>query len=90
MRPELLAEMREWVQRAVEDLREAEQDLVAAHDPSLADVVDRAAELTPYAWRFRYPSTPAVPTMDEAREALMIAREVCGAVLARLPGETHP
>lgn len=135
MRPELLAEVREWVQRAMEDLREAEHDLVAspplvrgavfhcqqaaekalkafltmheepfrkthdldelgtaaaAHDPSLTDVVDRTAELTPYAWRFRYPGTPAVPTMDEAREALTIAREVYEAVLARLPDEAHP
>lgn len=30
MRPELLAEVREWVQRAMEDLREAEHDLVAS------------------------------------------------------------
>lgn len=135
MRPELLAEVREWVQRAMEDLREAEHDLVAspplvrgavfhcqqaaekalkaflsmheepfrkthdldelgtaaaAHDPSLRDVLGRATELTPYAWRFRYPGTPSVPTMDEAREALRIAREVYEAVLARLPDETHP
>jgi HEPN domain-containing protein len=134
MRPELLAEVREWVQGAIEDLREAEHDLAAspplvrgavfhcqqaaekvlkaflsmheepfrrthdldelgaaaaAHDPSLGDVLGRAAELTPYAWRFRYPGTPSVPTMDEAREALRIAREVYEAVLARLPDETH-
>jgi HEPN domain-containing protein len=135
MRPELLAEVREWLQRAMEDLREAEHDLVAtpplvrgavfhcqqaaekslkaflsaheepfrkthdldnlgtaaaAHDPSLADAVGRAAELTPYAWRFRYPGTPTVPTIDEAREALVIAREVYEAILARLPDEAHP
>ena len=62
----------------------------AAHDPSLADVVGCAVELTPYAGRVRYPGTPTVPTMDEAREALMIAREVYEAILVRLPDEAHP
>jgi hypothetical protein len=33
MRPELLAEVREWLQRAMEDLREAEHDLVASDRP---------------------------------------------------------
>lgn len=135
MRPEVLAEVREWVERAREDLREAEHNFAAtpplvrgavfhcqqaaekslkavlaaheepfrkthdldelgtaaaAHHPSLAEVVGRAAELTPYAWRFRYPGAPTVPTMDEAREALVIAREVYEAALACLPGEAHP
>jgi len=33
MRPDLLAEVRDWVQRAVEDLREAEHDLTAEPPP---------------------------------------------------------
>jgi HEPN domain-containing protein len=135
MRPEVAAEVREWLERAADDLREAEHDLtaappllrgavfhsqqaaekalkafLAAHncpfpkthdldeigrpvmalDPSLATVVDRAKDLTPYAWRFRYPGAPAAPTEDETREALTLARDVYTAILDRLPGEVRP
>ncbi|HLI28422.1 MAG TPA: HEPN domain-containing protein [Chloroflexota bacterium] len=135
MRPEVAAETREWLERAVEDLRETEHDLAAtppllrgavfhaqqatekalkafltAHerpfrrthdldelgreveaiDPSLAAVVTPARDLTPYAWRFRYPGTPLAPTEEEARTALGLARAVYAAVVARLPGEVRP
>ncbi len=135
MQPELFAEVREWLQRAAEDLREAEHDLAAtpplvrgavfhcqqaaekamkaflsaheepfrkthdldelgravvAHDPSMTDLVGPAADLTPYAWRFRYPGMPAAPTLEEACQALAIARRVCEAIFARLPEETGP
>jgi HEPN domain-containing protein len=63
---------------------------VAALDATLADVVDRAKDLTPYAWRFRYPGTPVDPSAEEAREALVLAREVHEAVLKRLPEEVRP
>jgi HEPN domain-containing protein len=135
MRPELAVEVQEWLERAADDLREAEHDLTAtppllrgavfhsqqaaekvlkafltahdhpfpkshdldeigsavvAFDPSLAAVVDRAKDLTPYAWRFRYPGAPLAPTEDETREALTLAREVCAAILGRLPEEVRP
>ena len=135
MQPEVLAEIQEWLQRAAEDLREAEHDLeaapplirgavfhcqqaaakalkaflttqdypfrkthdlevlgsaVTARDSSLVDVFDRAADLTPYAWRFRYPGTPDAPTIQEAREALALAREVYEAILVRLPEDARP
>ena len=135
MRAEVAAEVREWLERAADDLREAEHDLTAApplvrgsvfhsqqaaekalkafltahdrpfpkthdldelgravmaHDPTLATVVDRAKDLTPYAWRFRYPGAPTAPTEDETREALTLAREVYAAILARLPEEVRP
>jgi len=135
MRPEVAAEVREWIERAAEDLREADHDLagapplvrgavfhsqqtaekalkafLAAHerpfrrthdldelgmavvalDPSLAAVVDRAKDLTPYAWRFRYPGAPLALGEDEAGEALALARAVYEAVLARLPEEVRP
>jgi len=135
MRPEVAAEVREWLERAVDDLREAEHDLtaapplvrgsvfhsqqaaekalkafLAAHDhpfpkthdldslgtavvaldPTLATAVDRAKDLTPYAWRFRYPGTPLAPTEDETRKALALAREVHSAILARLPEGVPP
>lgn len=133
MQPELLHEVREWLQRACDDLREAEHDLNAvpelvrgallhcqqaaekafkafltAHqhpfrkthnlgelgteaigcDATLAEIAERAVELTPYAWRFQYPGVPDEPAVDEAREAL--AREVYHAILARLPEEARP
>jgi HEPN domain-containing protein len=135
MRPELLAEVREWVERATEDLREAQHDLVAqppllrgavfhcqqavektlkafltaqeepfrrthdldelgtaavAHALSLEPLVESAIDLTPYAWRFRYPGTAAAPTVEEAERALAIARRVCEVVFALLPEEVRP
>jgi HEPN domain-containing protein len=56
-------------------------------DPSLKSIVDRAAPLTEYAWRFRYPGDLEVPPRTEAEEALAIAREAYEAVLGRLPAE---
>ena len=72
MRPEVATEVREWLERAADDLREAEHDL------------------TPYAWRFRYPGTPLAPTEDETYQALTLARAVYEAVIARLPEEVWP
>jgi hypothetical protein len=40
--------------------------------------------------KFRYPGAPLLPTMQEATEALAIAREVVAAVHARLPAATRP
>jgi HEPN domain-containing protein len=135
MQPEVAAEVREWIERAADDLREAEHDLVAdpplvrgavfhsqqaaekvlkafltAHDRpfakthdldelgtavvtldlTLATAVDRAKDLTPYAWRFRYPGPALSPTVPETHEALTLAREVYTAILARLPHDVRP
>lgn len=57
-------------------------------DPSLRDIVDKAVPLTEYAWKFRYPGPPEDPTLAEAEEALMIAREAYEAIVSRLPRET--
>ncbi len=134
MRPEVAAEVREWPERAADDLREAEHDLtaappllrgaafhsqqaaekalkafLAAHerpfprthdldtlgitvvalDSTMAALVDRARDLTPYAWRFRYPGAPLAPAEHETRESLGPAREVYEAILSRLPGEVR-
>ena len=59
-------------------------------DPSLKSLVDRAVPLTEYAWKFRYPGEVEEPTVEEAEEALAIAREVFDAILARLPNEVRP
>lgn len=74
--------------RKTHDLEELGRT-VATRDPSLTDLMDRAADLTPYAWRFRYPGTPVAPTSEEGRDALALAREVYDAVLARLPAEVR-
>jgi len=58
--------------------------------PDLAEVLRRAAGLTAYAWRFRYPGEPEAPTREEADRALAAAREVLAAILARLPEEVRP
>jgi hypothetical protein len=62
----------------------------AAIDPGLADLMRRAAGLSEYAWRFRYPGEPEEPSASEAREALTLAREVYVAILSRLPPEVRP
>ena len=59
-------------------------------DPSLRDLIDRAAPLSEYAWRFRYPGEAHDPTRDEAESALAVARDVFQAVLARLPESVQP
>jgi len=56
-------------------------------DSTLRDVVDRAVPLTEYAWKFRYPGEPEEPSLEEAEEALVIARELYDAILTRLPQE---
>jgi HEPN domain-containing protein len=62
----------------------------AAIVPSLEPLLRRAAVLTEYAWRFRYPGEPEEPPAEEADEALTLAREVYDAVLARLPRDVRP
>jgi len=59
-------------------------------DPTLKDLVDRAAPLTEYATKFRYPGVGEPPALDEARAALTVAREVFDAIADRLPAETRP
>ena len=59
-------------------------------DPTLAPILKRAATLTVYAWKYRYPGEPSEPPREEAESALKLAREVYDAVLERLPGEVRP
>lgn len=59
----------------------------ATLDPSLEDLLRRAAPLTEYAWKFRYPGDAEEPEAAEAAEALGLARECVAAVLLRLPQE---
>ena len=59
-------------------------------DGSLGSLVDEAAPLTEYAWKYRYPGEPDQPTRVEAEEALRLASSVCEAIVARLPAEARP
>ena len=56
----------------------------------LQPLVDRAARLSDYAWRYRYPGSPIGPSLPEAQNAFVIARDVCDGMLARVPPEAHP
>ena len=53
-------------------------------DETLEDLLRKAAPLTEYAWRYRYPGDVDEPTEDEVDEALTLARDVWQAVTARL------
>ncbi len=55
-------------------------------DPSLRDLVDEAAPLTEYGWKFRYPGEAGEATRTEAEAAIATARRVYEAVLARTSG----
>lgn len=59
-------------------------------DNSLEPLLRRAAILTEYAWRFRYPGDPEDPSDEEAASALSLAREVYDALLSRLPRQAIP
>lgn len=58
-------------------------------DASLQPVVDRAAQLSQYAWRFRYPGEAYEPSSKDIRQSLEFARETCEAILARLPNQVR-
>jgi HEPN domain-containing protein len=61
-----------------------------AADSTLDALLRRAAPLTEYAWKFRYPGEPELPPLNEAEAALALAREVYEAILSRLPPEVRP
>ena len=50
----------------------------------------RAARLTDYAWKYRYPGEPEEPSVEEAKAAIDLAAEVYDAVKRHLPPEACP
>jgi len=58
-----------------------------AIDPALGELVDAAAPLTEFAWKFRYPGDVSDPTREEAERAVAVARELVRAVKASLTAE---
>ncbi len=61
----------------------------AEYDPTFAQLSERVAPLTAFAVRFRYPG-PAEPSVDQVRQALVVAAEVWTFVVDRLPPEASP
>ncbi|MSS73407.1 MAG: HEPN domain-containing protein [Candidatus Latescibacteria bacterium] len=59
-------------------------------DSTLEPLLRRAAPLTEYAWKFRYPGDASAPTQTEAEESFKLAGEVVKAVFSRLPAEVRP
>jgi len=59
-------------------------------DPTLKELVDRAAPLTEYAWKFRYPGEPVAASSKEVESALALATKLHKEILARLPARTQP
>lgn len=61
-----------------------------AVEADLEPLLRRAALLTEYAWKFRYPGEEEDPSLEEADQALALAREVHQTILGRLPKEAKP
>jgi len=59
-------------------------------DPSLAEVLGPARDLTVFAWEFRYPGDFAEPQQEEAKEYLELAKSVFRLIVDRLPGDVRP
>jgi len=59
-------------------------------DSTLEPLLRRAAPLTEFAWKYRYPGEAEEPSQEMAEEAFGLAREIYQAVCARLPKETIP
>lgn len=75
--------------RKTHDLAEIGLQCLAV-DVSLEPVCRRAERLTAFAWIFRYPGEVAEPPAAEIADALVLAREVYDAVVARLPADVRP
>ena len=48
--------------------------------PQIGPLVDAAAPLTEYAWKFRYPGETGDPSRSEAEQAVAVARRLVDAV----------
>ncbi|HEY1203617.1 MAG: HEPN domain-containing protein [Bryobacteraceae bacterium] len=59
--------------------------LAALPAPGLGALAGRAAPLNKYAVRFRYPGEPYAPSVEEAQEAIALARALVSEIAACLP-----
>jgi HEPN domain-containing protein len=62
--------------------------LAQARDPSLAEELSNAADLTAYAVEYRYPGEYPPVTADEAADAVAMADRVRDQIRRRLPADT--
>jgi HEPN domain-containing protein len=58
-------------------------------DAALEPLLRQAAPLTEFAWKYRYPGDVEDPHRDEATAALKLAKDVVGAIAARVPPEAR-
>ena len=61
-----------------------------AIEPGLAATLQPARDLTVFAWQFRYPGEPSVPSEQETRDYVATARSAYEAILALVPREARP
>jgi HEPN domain-containing protein len=71
------------------DLGELGAECVAI-DPALGSLCSSVALVSAYAIAPRYPGSGGEPTIEEAQEAIELAREMYDAVIARLPDDVKP
>ena len=64
-------------------------ELCLTVDPNLKSLIDPLVPLTQYAWEFRYPGEPEEPTVEEAQEAIVIARRAFKTLLFFLPPDVR-
>ena len=69
--------------RKTHSLEELGRQCVAI-DQTLQILVDQAAPLSEYAWKFRYPGEEELPTQAETKAALAITQAVIDAITGRL------
>jgi HEPN domain-containing protein len=58
-------------------------------DPTLQLLIQQAAPLSDYAWKYRYPSDEETPSHAETSEAMNVTHAVVEAVIERLPAEAR-
>ena len=75
--------------RKTHNLEELGQRCVAL-DATLQPLANRAAPLSEYAWKFRYPGEADEPEREEAEPALAVALGIYEAILTRLPAKARP
>jgi HEPN domain-containing protein len=75
--------------RKIHDLREIGGAVIEI-DSTLEPLLKRAVALSPFAGVFRYPTEMGEPTLEEAKAALALAREVYEAITQLLPNEVRP
>jgi len=75
--------------RKTHSIEEVGAECVAV-DSGLEALVTKAAPLSEYAWAFRYPGEPDVPSADEARSVMALACAAYAEIVGKLPADAKP